>query len=67
MDFSLTPADRMLRAARTPQAARTRCVVAPCWPDCSTRYVHAPFGKPANRMSWTIWSRNNPDDRAQPA
>jgi endoglucanase len=42
--------------------------------DCSTgaterllKYFDAPLGKPANRMSWTIWSWNNPGNCAQPS
>jgi aryl-phospho-beta-D-glucosidase BglC (GH1 family) len=42
--------------------------------DCSTRvtapllqYFEAPMGKPANRMSWTIWSWNNPGNCLQPS
>ncbi len=42
--------------------------------DCSTaatarllKYFDAPRGKPANRMSWTIWSWNNPGNCAQPS
>lgn len=42
--------------------------------DCSTidsrrllSYFDAPLGKPANRMSWTIWSWNNPGNCSQPS
>jgi endoglucanase len=42
--------------------------------DCSSdaserllRYFDAPMGKPANRMSWTIWSWNNPGSCTQPS
>jgi len=42
--------------------------------ECSTaaaarllQYFDAPLGKPANRMSWTIWSWNNPGNCAQPS
>jgi endoglucanase len=42
--------------------------------DCSTadssrllRYFDAPMGKPENRISWTIWSWNNPGNCSQPS
>jgi endoglucanase len=42
--------------------------------DCSTQdslrlvqYFDAPMGRPENRMSWTIWSWNNPGSCAQPS
>ena len=42
--------------------------------DCSTsdtarllRYFRAPLDKPAYRMSWTIWSWNNPGNCSQPS
>ena len=42
--------------------------------DCSTadslrllQYFDAPMGKPENRMSWTIWSWNNPGSCQQPS
>jgi aryl-phospho-beta-D-glucosidase BglC (GH1 family) len=42
--------------------------------DCSTAstarllsYFDAPMGKPANRMSWTIWSWNDPGSCSQPS
>jgi endoglucanase len=42
--------------------------------DCSAdvtarllKYFEAPMGRPANRMSWTIWSWNNPGNCLQPS
>jgi hypothetical protein len=42
--------------------------------DCSTeatrrllRYFEAPAGRPEARMSWTIWSWNNPGNCSQPS
>jgi endoglucanase len=42
--------------------------------DCSTEsterllhYFEAPMGKPEHRMSWTIWSWNNPGNCSQPS
>jgi endoglucanase len=42
--------------------------------DCSAgvtsrliNYFDAPMGEPANRMSWTIWSWNAPNECSQPS